>query len=73
MTEDFRSKAEPVVEMDDVLRDALSDLLESETRYGAVVDERGCVAGVLSLELIGHILQTPPEEVPHGADAFVDR
>jgi len=71
VTEDFRSKAEPLVELDDVLRDALSDLLESETRYGAVVDERGCVAGVLSLELIGHILQTPPEEVPHGADALV--
>ncbi len=71
VTEDFRSKAEPLVELDDVLRDALSDLLESETRYGAVVDERGCVAGVLSLELIGHILQAPPEEVPHGADALV--
>ncbi len=71
VTDDFRSKAEPLVELDDVLRDALSDLLESETRYGAVVDERGCVAGVLSLELIGHILQAPPEEVPHGADAFV--
>jgi osmoprotectant transport system ATP-binding protein len=71
VTDEFRSKAEPLVELDDVLRDALSDLLESETRYGAVVDERGCVAGVLSLELIGHILQAPPEEVPHGADAFV--
>jgi osmoprotectant transport system ATP-binding protein len=72
VTEDFRSKAEPAVELDDVLRDALSDLLETETRYGAVVDADGCVAGVLSLELIGHILQAPPEEVPHGADAFVD-
>ncbi len=71
VTDDFRSKTEPLVELDDVLRDALSDLLESETRYGAVVDERGCLAGVLSLELIGHILQAPPEEVPHGADAFV--
>jgi osmoprotectant transport system ATP-binding protein len=72
VTEDFRSKAEPVVEMDDVLRDALSDLLETETRYGAVVDDGGRASGILSLELIGHILQAPPEEVPHGADAFVD-
>ena len=31
------------VELDDVLRDALSDLLRSETQYGAVVDDRGAV------------------------------
>ena len=71
VTEEFRSKAQPVVEMDDVLRDALSDLLESETRYGAVVDDGGRVQGILSLEVISHVLQAPPEEVPHGADAFV--
>ncbi len=71
VTEEFRSKAQPVVEMDDVLRDALSDLLESETRYGAVVDGGGRVQGILSLEVISHVLQAPPEEVPHGADAFV--
>ena len=71
VTADFRSRAEPIVEMDDVLRDALSDLLESETRYGAVVDAKGCVAGILSLEVIGHTLQAPPEEVPHGADALI--
>ncbi len=71
VTKDFRSKAEPAVEMDDVLRDALADLLESETRYGPVVDAEGRMQGVLSLEVIGHTLQAPPEEVPHGADAFV--
>jgi len=71
VTEEFRSKAQPVVEMDDVLRDALSDLLESETRYGAVVDDGGRVQGILSLEVISHVLQAPPEDVPHGADAFV--
>jgi len=71
VTEEFRSKAQPVVEMDDVLRDALSDLLESETRYGAVVDDGGRVQGILSLEVISQVLQAPPEEVPHGADAFV--
>jgi len=67
--DDLRSPADPVVELDDVLRDALSDLLETETRYGPVVDENGRVAGVLSLEQIGHSLHAPPEEVPHGADA----
>jgi osmoprotectant transport system ATP-binding protein len=70
VTEDLRSRAEPTVELDDVLRDALSDLLASEAQYGAVVDARGAVAGVLSLEIIGHALQEPPEEVRHGADAL---
>ena len=69
--EELRSPAEPVVELDDVLRDALSDLLESETHYGPVVDANGCLAGVLSIEVIGQNLHTPPEEVPHGADAAV--
>jgi osmoprotectant transport system ATP-binding protein len=67
--EELRSPAEPVVELDDVLRDALSDLLESESRYGPVVDENGRLAGVLSIDVIGQTLHTPPEQVPHGADA----
>ena len=66
---ELRSKAEPVVELDDVLRDALSDLLQSETKYGPVVDQHGKVAGILSIEQIGHSLNTPVEDVPHGADA----
>ena len=45
MTDDLRSSAEPMVELDDVLRDALSDLLQHETQYGPVVDARGAVAG----------------------------
>ena len=45
VTDDLRSGAEPVVELDDVLRDALSDLLQNETQYGPVVDARGNVAG----------------------------
>jgi osmoprotectant transport system ATP-binding protein len=69
--EELRSPAEPVVELDDVLRDALSDLLESETRYGPVVDKDGQLAGVLSIEVIEHTLRTNPEDVPHGADAAV--
>jgi osmoprotectant transport system ATP-binding protein len=71
VVKDLRSPADPVVEMDDVLRDALAHLLETETRYGPVVDARGAVQGVLSLEVIGHTLQAPPEEVPHGADAAI--
>ena len=36
----LRSPAEPCVELDDILRDALADLLTSETRYGPVVDDQ---------------------------------
>ena len=66
---ELRSPADPVVELDDVLRDALSDLLQTDTKYGPVVDENGKVAGVLSLEVVAQALQTKPEDVPHGADA----
>jgi osmoprotectant transport system ATP-binding protein len=69
VTDDLRSPAEPIVELDDVLRDALSDLLADESQYGPVVDASGRVAGVLSLELISHALHTDPERVPSGADA----
>jgi osmoprotectant transport system ATP-binding protein len=65
----LRSGPEPVVELDDVLRDALSDLLQNEAQYGPVVDARGQIAGVLSVEVIGHALHTEPEAVPSGADA----
>ncbi|HYN91257.1 MAG TPA: ABC transporter ATP-binding protein [Thermoleophilaceae bacterium] len=70
VTEELRSKAEPLLEMDDVLRDALSDLLAEEAQYGPVVDEHGAVAGVLSIEILSHALKTDPEEVPSGADAL---
>jgi len=66
--EELRSGPEPFVELDDVLRDALSDLLAEEAQYGPVVNERGEVVGVLSIELIGHALRSDPEEVPSGAD-----
>jgi osmoprotectant transport system ATP-binding protein len=68
---ELRSDAEPVVELDDVLRDALSKLLQADVQYGAVVDQHGRVVGVLSLEMVGQALRTEPEEVPHGADAAV--
>jgi osmoprotectant transport system ATP-binding protein len=69
VSEELRSKPEPVIELDDVLRDALSDLLADEAQYGPVVDERGRVCGVLSIEILSHALQTAPDEVPSGADA----
>jgi osmoprotectant transport system ATP-binding protein len=69
VTEELRSKPKPLLELDDVLRDALSDLLAEEAQYGPVVDERGTVKGVLSIEILSHALQTDPEQVPSGADA----
>jgi osmoprotectant transport system ATP-binding protein len=67
--EELRSGPEPVVELDDILRDALSDLLANEAQYGPVVDARGRVAGVLSIEMLSHaIATTPPEDVPTSAD-----
>jgi osmoprotectant transport system ATP-binding protein len=66
--DELRSGPEPIVELDDVLRDALSDLLQNETQYGPVVDASGRIAGVLSVEMIGHALRTDPEQVPSGPD-----
>jgi hypothetical protein len=67
--QDLRSNAQPLLELDDVLRDALSDLLQEEARYGPVVDDRGQVYGVLSIEVLAHALRTDPDQVPSGADA----
>jgi osmoprotectant transport system ATP-binding protein len=67
--EDLRSGPAPVVELDDILRDALSDLLAHEALYGPVVDGRGRVAGVLSIELLAHLIATGrPEDVPSSAE-----
>ncbi len=67
----MRSSAEPVVEMDDILRDALGDLLESESRYGAVVDSHGRVMGALSIEAISHGIQAADAaQARTGADAL---
>jgi osmoprotectant transport system ATP-binding protein len=55
------SRPEPLIDLDDVLRDALSDMLQQETQYAPVVDARGAVAGVLSIELIGHALKEDVE------------
>ncbi len=47
---------DPILDRDDVMRDALSDLLQAETRYAPVVDARGAIAGVLSVEIISEFL-----------------
>jgi osmoprotectant transport system ATP-binding protein len=53
------TSADPLVELDDVMRDALSDLLQAETRYAPVVDAEGRIAGVLSVEIISEFLTSP--------------
>ncbi len=72
VTDDRRSPAHPILELDDVLRDALANLLSSETRYGAVVDSDGALAGILSLEVIQHFLHVAPAESPTGADLLTE-
>jgi osmoprotectant transport system ATP-binding protein len=49
----------PVLELDDVMRDALADLLQGETQYAPVVDHSGRIAGVLSVEIISEFLASP--------------
>jgi osmoprotectant transport system ATP-binding protein len=68
VTKDLRSPAHPLLDLDAVLRDALAQLLSSETRYGAVVDAKGALAGILSLEVIQHFLHAAPAASPTGAD-----
>jgi osmoprotectant transport system ATP-binding protein len=50
------TRPDPVLDLDDVMRDALSDLLQAETRYAPVVDSEGRIAGVLSVEIISEFL-----------------
>ncbi len=49
----------PLLDRDDVMRDALADLLQGESQYAAVTDHRGRVAGVLSVEIISEFLSSP--------------
>ena len=67
-----QSPAVPVIELDDVLRDALGYLLSAETRYGPVVDETGKVVGVLSIEVIALALQVPASEVPSSTEVVTE-
>jgi osmoprotectant transport system ATP-binding protein len=49
----------PVLELDDVMRDALADLLQAGVQYAAVVDGEGRVTGILSVEIISEFLASP--------------
>ena len=53
------SPAHPLLELDDVMRDALSDLLQAESQYAPVVDGGGTIAGVLSIEIVSEFLASP--------------
>ena len=50
---------DPILDRDDVMRDALSDLLRAGTQFAPVVDRRGRVEGVLSVEIISDFLASP--------------
>ena len=68
------SGPQPVLDLDDVMRDALADLLQTETQYAPVTDADGRIAGVLSVEIISEFLVSPEAKVeehdaverPHG-------
>ena len=47
---------DPVIDRDDVMRDALSDVLQHETMYAPVVDADRRITGVLSVEIISEFL-----------------
>jgi osmoprotectant transport system ATP-binding protein len=53
------SGPDPVLDLDDVMRDALADLLQSETQYAPVTNAMGEIAGVLSVEIISEFLHSP--------------
>jgi osmoprotectant transport system ATP-binding protein len=65
---ELRSPAEPIVELDDILRDALSDLLAGESMYGPVVDADGRVVGALSIQVISHAIGGARADVPSAAE-----
>jgi osmoprotectant transport system ATP-binding protein len=50
------SSPNPVLDVSDVMRDALSDLLQAESQYAPVVDGSGRIAGVLSVEIVSEFL-----------------
>jgi osmoprotectant transport system ATP-binding protein len=64
----------PLLDRDDVMRDALADLLQGEAQYAAVTDRDGRIDGVLSVEIISEFLGSPAAKVeerpaverPHG-------
>jgi osmoprotectant transport system ATP-binding protein len=58
----------PTLELDDVMRDALADILQGGAQYAAVTDREGRIAGVLSVEIISEFLVSPEaKKDEHGA------
>ncbi len=53
----------PMLEGDDVMRDALADILRGGAQYAAVTDREGRIAGVLSVEIISEFLGSPAAKV----------
>jgi osmoprotectant transport system ATP-binding protein len=53
----------PVLDGDDVVRDALADILQGGAQYAAVTDRDGRIAGVLSVEIISEFLVSPQAKV----------
>ncbi|MBK5219657.1 MAG: ABC transporter ATP-binding protein [Thermoleophilia bacterium] len=70
----------PVLDRDDVMRDALADMLQGGAQYAAVTDAGGAVVGVLSVEIISEFLvssaakvdEHPAVERPLGAEGSDD-
>jgi osmoprotectant transport system ATP-binding protein len=60
-TDGRESPATPTLDVDAVLRDALSEMLAEEAQYAPVVDKSGRFVGILSIEILAHALK---EEVP---------
>jgi osmoprotectant transport system ATP-binding protein len=54
---------EPILDRDDVMRDALADLLAAESLYAPVVDRERRIAGVLSVEIISEFLASDEAKV----------
>jgi osmoprotectant transport system ATP-binding protein len=52
------SGPEPILDRDDVMRDALADVLQAESLYAPVVDAEGRIVGVLSVEIISEFLNS---------------
>lgn len=50
------SSAVPLIDADSVLRDGLAELLHSGSLYTPVVDPRGRLAGILSVEIVSEFL-----------------
>jgi osmoprotectant transport system ATP-binding protein len=58
----------PTLDLDDVMRDALADILQGGAQYAAVTDRDGRIAGVLSVEIISEFLVSPAAKTDeHGA------